>query len=710
MSGNHHTHSKPSRSIAALAAVFLAIFLAVSMSQPEAARAVGPPYNITTDPGGGDCSQIGTWNAGTSTCTLSQDLTITTEPAITLGSNNITLDGGGHYIQGNSTNTGVWAQARTNVNIRNLEVRQFYTGVELYNGSSNNVIYDNRIHDNQVGIFIFYNNSINNVIASNVVENNAIEGIQIFQTGNNEISNNVIRSNNSGIYFSQSNNNMIFNNHFYANSTQVSLTSSTGNVFNDVAPVGGNYWYNHDTAAEGCANTGNDRFCDDPYTYVTGVTDNLPLARREYYFTWYDYQSAGAKNWMLMTNPIEAAGEDAWFDLAIAGVAKAIPAESGYESGQVPPLGGAAPTYPGVMGGPVNVGYHARMQAMVSQRVLWGDSLEEVTGTDAARLSDHYYWNWYDMKSPGFKNWILVDNPGTTETVTVDVSFTDRDTGLPVTASQNVAPSDPPWTPTFPGKMGGPVEVKAYEQSCGTWANPACRRDVIASQRVLTNGDTALNEVPGIPAEELGDRYEWTWYDSQDGKNWILIANPPDSAYSMDYAIFIHGQGVGGGVDLAPGASAEVMIPNTMDGPVEVITARHNSGIPLNSIVSQRVLWGPSFEEVPGLRYADLSSVNYWTWYDMSSPGVTDWVLIANPDAGNSIYYEIMIGGWHPAGGSGTIPAGGTVTPTFSGWMNGPVKVQAWTDAGKSTPALVITSQRVLWKGYLNEVRGTALF
>lgn len=37
---------------------------------------------------------------------------------------------------------------------------------------------------------------------------------------------------------------------------------------------------------------------------------------------------------------------------------------------------------------------------------------EEVLGTDQVRLSGHYFWTWYDMASAGFKNSVLVANPG----------------------------------------------------------------------------------------------------------------------------------------------------------------------------------------------------------------------------------------------------------------------------------------------------------
>lgn len=180
----------------------------------------------------------------------------------------------------------------------------------------------------------------------------------------------------------------------------------------------------------------------------------------------------------------------------------------------------------------------------------------------------------------------------------------------------------------------------------------------------------------------------------------------------MDYSIFIHGQGVPGGVDLAPGQTATVMIPGKVDGPVEVLTVRHNSGIPLNSIVSQRTLWGPSFEEVPGFPYLSLPSLYYWTWYDQQSAGVSNWVQVANPDGANPLHYEITIAGQDPAPGptcsKGTLAAGEMTNCQFPDKMNGPVKVQAWNPI-KTAPMDIVASQRVIWNGYFNEVMGTEL-
>jgi hypothetical protein len=135
-----------------------------------------------------------------------------------------------------------------------------------------------------------------------------------------------------------------------------------------------------------------------------------------------------------------------------------------------------------------------------------------------------------------------------------------------------------------------------------------------------------------------------------------------------------------------------------MDGPVQVTSTGGNV------IASQRVVAGPSFEEVPGYRYSALTSDYHWTWYDMQSAGAINWIMVANP-TDNPVSYEIKIAG-NPMPTSpdnpGSIPAHGKVTPLFPGTMDGPVEVT-------STGGNVMVSQRVLWNGYFNEVLGTVL-
>ncbi len=216
----------------------------------------------------------------------------------------------------------------------------------------------------------------------------------------------------------------------------------------------------------------------------------------------------------------------------------------------------------------------------------------------------------------------------------------------------------------------------------------------MASQRVLSNNGTAFNEVPGIPASSLSSDYLWTWYDNQSHgfTDWVLIANP--SASPVTYQIRIGGRAIAGGSGTIPAyGRVTPTFPGQMNGPVEVSASA-------DVIASQRVTTGPSFEEVPGYAQDALTSDYNWTWYDQAEgPGVSNWVLVANPTQ-SPVTYHILIAGKEVA--SGTLNPGARATPTFPGKMGGPVEVT-------STGGSVMASQRVLWNGYFNEVLGTVL-
>ncbi len=419
-----------------------------------------------------------------------------------------------------------------------------------------------------------------------------------------------------------------------------------------------------------------------------GLPHSVSASARNYYWTWYDQQSPGFTNWVLVANP--AGHPTLSFGLAIAGKPYGLSMAAGGAPGVVNAGKTLTANFPGIMGGPVKVTSKTGDSAIVSQRSLMGNSFEEVLGTDANTLSDHFFWSWYDQQSPGFTNWVLVANPSATETVHVEISIANK-----LIAQGDIAPGQK-WTPTFPGKIGGPVEVKAYLKG-GSW--PAKSRDVIASQRVLSNFGAAFNEVPGIPSIGLRSDYLWTWYDnaSPGSSNWVLIANPGiDHHGNPQGTVTAHvkiGNTTYGPYLVGAGSMITPRFPGVMGGPVEVWTDLGDV------IASQRTTWGPSFEEVPGYAKDALASDYNWTWYDMQSPGAANWVLIANPN-NSSVSYQVKIGG--VVRGSGTIPAGGRVTPVFPGVMSGPVEVS-------SAGGAVMASQRVTWNGYFNEVLGTVL-
>ncbi|MHB1412593.1 MAG: hypothetical protein ACYCXE_04475 [Thermoleophilia bacterium] len=119
---------------------------------------------------------------------------------------------------------------------------------------------------------------------------------------------------------------------------------------------------------------------------------------------------------------------------------------------------------------------------------------------------------------------------------------------------------------------------------------------------------------------------------------------------------------------LLPGAIWTPMFSGAKDGPLKV-----ESRTGTRSVTSQRTLWpsgGSSLEEILGTDAGKLSSNFYWPWYDQQTAGMSDWIIIDNPNS-FSVYYEVRIA--DALKGSGPIPAGGNITPEFAGVKDGPV-------------------------------------
>lgn len=429
--------------------------------------------------------------------------------------------------------------------------------------------------------------------------------------------------------------------------------------------------------------------------FVSGTNGSVLRALRPYYFTWYDsiYSSS---NLIQMANPASAA-QGVYFDVFVGGNKKGSYTEA--------PNTVERPSYAGLLTGPVNVASLTSEKAIVSQRIVFGaSSLEEVAGTDIERLSDTYYWTWYD--GVYMKNWVLVSNPNPFPV------YYELKIGTSTVRTATIEPGKND-TPRFDGVIGGPVEVKAYTSSAKT--APA---QVIASQRALFNNDTSFNEETGIPAQELSDRYLWTWYDNIWSKNWVLVANPSNmpGQTSVDYVIKVAGITRASGT-LAPGERATPMFDGLIGGPVEVTAKKEGTSDPAKVIASQRVIFGPSFEETPGYPASSSGGVNllsssyHWAWYDQQTAGMKDWVLVANPGTADTVQYRISIAGQQVA--YGELAPGQSTEPMFAGYMNGPLEVKAWLKNGdENNPAdrrPVMSSQRVLFNGHFNEMPGAVL-
>lgn len=452
-------------------------------------------------------------------------------------------------------------------------------------------------------------------------------------------------------------------------------------------------------------------------TVVASLDDfpsQTPPAGRHYNWTYFD--GVGGSNWFLMAKPADGSTPSAPLDpdLNIRGRGINLSLQG---NPSLPPGVTHFSGFSGIAGGPVVATSLTSDEALMSQRILWaGKSLEEVPGIDSVDLSDHYFWTWYDQDSNGYADWVMLANPGA-QSVYYEITIEGNDPGAGSTGT--ITPGDLA-TAAFPGVIGGPLEVRAW-----TGPDKTTPAQFMASQRVLSAGNTAFNEEPGIPSTDLSDHYVWTWYDSVGtiGRDWMMLANT--NAEPLYHEITIGGEDPGAGSKgiIESGGYVYPSFPGKTGGPVEVrawISETDGNGDQLKStpadiVASQRSIWGPSFEEVPGQPFETLGADYHWTWYDQSSPGSQNWVMVSNP-TDIPVYYVITMRGNYMSGSgyAGTLNPGSSAFPSFPASIGGPIEAKAWQlnpdgSPNYNQPAVFLASQRVLWNGFFNEMTGTVL-
>ncbi len=424
------------------------------------------------------------------------------------------------------------------------------------------------------------------------------------------------------------------------------------------------------------------------FNEVTGMP-TLALSTTSIYFPWYDSKPVNgmAGNWILVSNRGSGA---ATVQIRIGDLILHDPANPANDFFTIPEGGQVTPAFTEVIGGPVKVTSISGQPLAASQRVLFRDSFNEVTGITAESLSDTYEFTWYDSKHENYMagNWILVANEGSVP-ADVEIWVGSERKALYSSATGNALAPGAIVTPQFDETMAGPVRVVSTNH-----------QPLIASQRVIFK--ESFSEVMGYPITgDLPSDYLFTWYDSDRANgmrgDWVLTANMGTGPADVDISI-------GGNLKARYSAATGNAIPvggivtpvfdGVTDGPVRVTST---NGQPL--MASQRVIFRDSFEEVQGVPVSALAGEQLFSWYD-SQPGnqmVSDWLLAIN-EGDSETRAEIWIGGSkmhdpdNPANDFFTIPAGGRITPKFTNVIGGPVQIVSLNNQ----PLMV--SQRVLYK------------
>ncbi|MHB0915657.1 MAG: hypothetical protein ACYC5A_04725 [Thermoleophilia bacterium] len=335
------------------------------------------------------------------------------------------------------------------------------------------------------------------------------------------------------------------------------------------------------------------------------ATSSLELDSH-YWWPVYDGYSAGMKNWVLVSNPGLGGPVDVKITIHIPPEYGGDLIEYNYSLG----VGETwAPQFPGLMSGPVEVKawrsggsennpFDARY-VIASQRVLYKGAFNEMPGIPASGIDSAYVWTWYDSKSPGADNWILISNPDQYKTayVTVGVGYDDSGGGGP--NPEDFIPVAPHETLTLKDDtiMDGPVVVwGCYDPQ--DWENTPA--PFFASQRLIWG--SSFSEIAGTrDAQTIGSTTNWTWYDQQSPgtRNWVLISNLNDYMIYAEIKIAGHVKWQGY-IDAYHNVTPT--FPGAMGGPVEVQAwTDDDKSTPAEYLfASQRVLWNGYFNEIVG--------------------------------------------------------------------------------------------------------------
>jgi len=224
-------------------------------------------------------------------------LTDNINASITVKRDNIVIDGAGHTLQGTGTwdSKGMDLSDRSNVTIKNMEIKAFDYGIWL-NQSSNNIIQGNNITNNTwAGIELRVSSS--NTISGNNIKDNSCAGIIQRSSNNNTISGNNIADNYYyGIcLFSSSLNNNIVGNTFTDNGLYV--ITSYGNTVVENTVNGKPIVYLEDVS---------NYTVDDAGQVVLVNCDNILVEKLDIYTTCFGVILVGTKNSGIVSNNITA--------------------------------------------------------------------------------------------------------------------------------------------------------------------------------------------------------------------------------------------------------------------------------------------------------------------------------------------------------------------------------------------------------------------
>jgi len=170
---------------------------------------------------------------------------------------------------------GIYLEYSNNDTIANNTVNSNHWGINLENNDLHNTIEGNNVSSNSNYGIILWSYSSNNTVTDNTASENG-RGITLGYSEHNVIANNNISGNQLGVEIQQpSSNSTIYHNNIIGNNVQAGGGGLSGSVnrWDDGYPSGGNYW-----SDLSCLDSNHDGVCDSPYIVDANNTDHWPLA------------------------------------------------------------------------------------------------------------------------------------------------------------------------------------------------------------------------------------------------------------------------------------------------------------------------------------------------------------------------------------------------------------------------------------------------
>ncbi|MHB8791943.1 MAG: hypothetical protein ACYC6O_01195 [Thermoleophilia bacterium] len=417
---------------------------------------------------------------------------------------------------------------------------------------------------------------------------------------------------------------------------------------------------------------------DGGFTEVPGI----PLHELTDHYFWTLYDSVSQSAWLIISNPNQ---QPVYYEVKIGGT---VETSSTIDAGNV-----YYASYPALKDGPAEIqawsdsGHTTPANVITSLRELRGSTLsgkfQEEPGTPASQLDSSVDLAWHDEAvGTAFDTSLHIANAGSAVAeVYVDIESSASSASLQI-------PPNSVANPSFPEANGGAVRISSAN------GQPIIAREIITPQ---------LNE----PA----NAHYFTWYDNLYGLTWVMMANPvAGSENSFDH--FLGNQQLNSApLMVGPGQALPERYDSRFGGPLKVVTG--NSG---DTLISERSLFGNSFEEIWATPYSELDSYYRWPWYDGYNSN--EWIMVANPPENNeNILAIVTLYNWDPVANTThefeqtRVLAPGESWPcSFEGYIADSVTVNAYSEAGtRGNPddaRKVIASRRALYNGAFNEMPG----